>query len=155
MIVVSDTTPVRYMILIGEVDLLPKILGDIIIPTEVFREFTSNNAPATVRDYLATLPTWLTVRSAKTTADAKLFEVDPGEREAILLAEELGADAIVIDDGKARSLAIDRGLQVIGTLGVLKLAAEAGYIDLTDAFERIKDAGFYMSRELEVFFLKG
>ncbi len=63
--------------------------------------------------------------------DVSLQRLGAGERETILLAEELEADLILLDDIKARRLAVERGLIVTGLLGVLQQSATLGLISLT------------------------
>lgn len=149
MIVVSDTTPIHYLILIGEIELLPRLLGSIVIPTVVFHELQHENTPDEIRDYLASIPSWLSVRASSGIIDLSLSEIDPGEREAILLAEELAADGILIDDLAGRRIAVERGLKVLGTLGLLERAHSVGLIDLLVSFDDLKQAGFYVSLSLE------
>ena len=149
MIVVSDTTPLHYLILIDEVEILPRVLGEIIIPSVVFEELQHDHAPNKIKEYFRAPPDWLSVRQATGIIDIRLEGIDRGEREAILLAEELEADAILIDDLAGRKTAESRGLHVIGTLGLLELAAESGFTDFLDTMARIKAAGFFISRVLE------
>lgn len=154
MIVVSDTTPLHYLILIDEVSLLPRILGEIVIPVTVHRELQAEKTPRTVKEFMADPPSWLTIKALTGRVDNELLDIDPGEREAILLAEELDADGILVDDLAGREMAEKRGLTVIGTLGLLEIAAEVGLLDFVDALERLTNAGFYVSKDLEQFFLK-
>jgi predicted nucleic acid-binding protein len=81
--------------------------------------------------------------------DEELSIIDPGEREAILLAEAIAADGILIDDLAGRRIAIDRGLRVLGTIGLLEVAAEEGRVDFLEVLSQIKAAGVFMSRSLE------
>ncbi len=68
--------------------------------------------------------------------------LDSGERAAILLAESLRADLLLIDEREGATLAERRGLAVTGTLGLLDLAASRGLIDLRDAFARLQKTNF-------------
>lgn len=149
MIVVSDTTPLHYLILIDEVDLLPRLLGEIVIPQIVFSELQADKTPKKIKRYLEIEPNWLSVKPATGIVDQELEDIDPGEREAILLAEELSADGILIDDLAGRKIAFERGLRVLGTLGLLELAAEQGLINFLESYQRIKSVGFYVSRALD------
>lgn len=149
MIVVSDTTPIHYLILIDKVELMPRLLGNIVIPHVVYAELQNNKTPSEIRGYLKVIPPWLTVRSSTGSIDQQLLEIDPGEREAILLAEELEADGIPIDDLAGRTIALERGLTVLGTLGLLEQAHAEGSVDFLTALDRLKNAGFYISRSLE------
>lgn len=80
--------------------------------------------------------------------------LDPGEREAIALAQMLRADAVILDDRAARREAERRNLRVIGTLRVLADAAEIGLVDLSQALEHLQAAGFYMDARLAQFLLE-
>ncbi|MBK9164719.1 MAG: DUF3368 domain-containing protein [Acidobacteria bacterium] len=149
MIIISDTTPLHYLILIDEARILPELLGQIVIPTEVFSELQAEKTPQKIKDYLAVVPDWLSIRTPSVVIDEDLAEIDPGERAAILLAEELSADGIVIDDLAGRTIASRRGLRVIGTLGLIEAAGERGLLDINDTLDRIIEAGFFISRRLE------
>ena len=88
MIVVSDTSPINYLILTGYIDLLKTLYHRVIIPRSVFTELNSEAAPAKVQTFIKDLPGWIEVRQAKALPPLPL---DPGEREAIGLAEEFRA----------------------------------------------------------------
>jgi predicted nucleic acid-binding protein len=74
--------------------------------------------------------------------DVSLAFLDVGEREAIHLAKELAADALIIDEPEGREAAKRQELRVIGTLRVLYDAAEAGLCDLERAYERLQQTTF-------------
>lgn len=71
-------------------------------------------------------PDWIQIQAIETLQSIELEKLDPGEREAILLAEQLKADLVILDDKAARGIALERGLRIIGLLGILKDAARAG-----------------------------
>lgn len=146
MIVVSDTSPLRYLILIEAESVLFKLFGEVVIPPAVFNELQQPRTPQIVRDWVAMRPAWLHVRtSAK--VDPSL-DVDLGEAEAITLASELRADALLIDDKKGRSAASSRGITTIGTLTVLEIAAQQGLVDLRAAFGRLRATNFRVSERM-------
>ena len=154
MIIVSDTTPLRYLILIDQIELLPRFFQEIVVPKSVYDELTTEKAPIKVTTFMASLPSWMSVLPNADLSDPGLFEIDEGERQAILLAEKLMADGILIDDLAGRKAAEMRGIFVIGTLGVLEVAARNGDIDFRTEITKIRKAGFYVTDELELFFLK-
>jgi len=129
MIVVADTTPLNYLALIGEIELLPALYETILIPLEVHRELLRAETPAPVRTWAESLPLWCEVRRVTSIPDRALSELDAGERDAILLALEANADTLLIDDSEGRREAKRRKLLVTGTLGVLEKAAQRGWID--------------------------
>jgi predicted nucleic acid-binding protein len=72
----------------------------------------------------------------------------PGETEALILAEDLHADLLLVDERKAYHEATRRKLNAIGTVRVLELAAEQNYLNLWNAFERVKQTDFWISHQL-------
>jgi predicted nucleic acid-binding protein len=104
MIVVADTSPINYLICIGEIDILARLYGVVIIPRAVRDELSRDRAPEMVRRWIAGPPAWLEVRIPTIKPDAALIaaELDAGEFDAILLAEELGASELIRDDRDGR-----------------------------------------------------
>jgi predicted nucleic acid-binding protein len=102
MTVVSDTSPINYLILIELQDLLPNLLDRVLIPDAVHRELQSSGAPYPIRRFLAEGPAWLEVRSSPEIAPA-LRHLDAGERETISLALSVGADLVLFDEGEGTS----------------------------------------------------
>lgn len=154
MIVIADTTPLHYLILIDQTHILKTLYGRIILPEAVRAELQAAKAPGPVKEWISHLPPWLEVRQVRLKEDAYLRGLDPGEKEAILLAQELNADALIVDDRAARREAQRRGLRVIGTLRVLFDAAEAGLLSLADAVNTLQASGFYVDRALAEEILK-
>jgi predicted nucleic acid-binding protein len=148
MIVVADTTPINYLILIEEIHVLPKLYGRVVIPLAVREELLRPRTPGAVRAWMESLPVWLEVQTASGASDPALARLDAGERSAITLAEELGADQLIVDDAFARRIAEARGLSVIGTIGVLREAGERGLVDLATAFQRLQLTSFHVSPAL-------
>ncbi|MEB3886097.1 DUF3368 domain-containing protein [Lyngbya sp. CCY1209] len=146
--VVSDTSPICYLLLIDKIDLLPQLYGTVIIPQTVRDELEAVGSPIIVQDWIKQPPEWLEIRVVAVDLDTALEPLDPGEREAILLAEQLRADWVILDDKAARRIASARGLRIIGLLGILKDAARAGLIDLAASFEQLRTAGFWIAPSL-------
>lgn len=148
MIVISDTSPINYLILIECVHVLPELYGRVVIPEGVFEELQRPSTPESVREWIAGPPDWLEVRRAHVQPDASLQLLGIGERQAICLAQALNAAAIIIDEERGRKEAKRRGLSVIGLLGVLRDAAERGLIDLSLAIERLRQTNFRVSDQI-------
>lgn len=104
--------------------------------------------PATVRTWLANRPDWLRVQSPREEVTALRNVLGDGEREAIALAVELAADALLMDDRDGRREAASRNCAVLGTLRVLADAAEHGLIDLRGALERLRSTNFRADNRL-------
>jgi predicted nucleic acid-binding protein len=147
MIVVADTSPLNYLILIEQVQVLEALYGQVIIPPAVQDELLSADAPPQVRAWATSSHSWFEVRSPLPTfRDSVALGV--GESDAIALAEQLGADRIIMDETLGRSEALSRGLKIIGTLGVLRDAHRAGLLDLPTALDRLKATTFHASPQV-------
>jgi predicted nucleic acid-binding protein len=131
------------------------MFGRVEIPEAVRDELTAADAPPEVSGLAARPPNWLGVYSVKRESGTELERLQAGEHEAIILAEQSGADLIVLDEKAARRVAATRGLKVTGTLGILKEASERGLIDLTEAIARLRQTTFRASPRLIQNLLKG
>ena len=94
MIIVSDTSPINYLILIGQIDLLPQLFKQIIIPQAVYSELSDSLAPLPVQTWTVDTPSWLKIQPVSQPTDEIKNLLDPGESEAIILAQELNADLL-------------------------------------------------------------
>ena len=142
-VVVADATPLHYLILIREIDLLPRIFEIVYTPTEVRDELVRAATPAPVRRWMQKAPAWLEIVTASDVSqDSALLALDAGERAAIALAHSIHADLLLIDERAGAKLAEKRGLTVTGTLGVLDLASRFGLIRLQDVFSRLQQTNF-------------
>lgn len=149
MVVVADSSPLRYLIVLGEQDLLPELLGEIWIPSAVLEELSASATPVGVRAFLHSPPGWLQVRDPeKGFLEGIPIQLDRGERAALALARELGADLVLLDDAAARAQARSLGFRITGTVGLLRLAAERGIINVPDTVEQLRQCGFYLSESL-------
>lgn len=143
MVVVADTGPIHYLILIGQTEILPALFESVIIPSGVRDELTRAEAPEVVRNWIHAPPAWLELREQSfDPLDESLGNLDDGEKAVLTLAVSLGADLLLMDDRTGVRAARNIGFRVIGTLRLLQLAARRGLLDLDDAFERIKRTNF-------------
>ena len=145
-LVVADTSPIHYLVLVEAVELLPQLYDRVVLPKAVLTELTHPHAPAPVKAWATALPRWAEVRTAAHVALGGIL--DPGEAEAIALAQELKADSVLLDESEARAEALRLGLPVSGTVGVLEKAAERELIDLPAVFQRLSRTNFHISPEL-------
>jgi predicted nucleic acid-binding protein len=145
MIVVSDTSPICYLLLINHINILQVLYNVVIIPQTVADELSAFESPSVVKNWIAQPPDWIQIQPLKTRHYIELGKLDPGEQEAILLAEELKADLVILDDKAARQIASERGLRIIGLLGIVKDAARASLLDLETTFEQLQAVGFWVT----------
>jgi len=143
--IVSNSSPLIALAKIGKLNILR---DDIVIPKAVFDEITKPE-----KEYVKELYEWgkdkiIEVKNRKAVEYLELI-IDGGEAETIVLAEELNADAVLIDDLKARKIATLRGLNIIGTIGVLLDAKERGFInEVKPLLEELMKRKIRISKEL-------
>ncbi len=147
MTVISDTSPLNYLILTDLDEILYQLFARVLVPGAVFDELGSSGAPEKVTAWIAAPPEWIEVHRLPSLG-SELAHLDPGEREAIALAGQIGPSLLLLDEAKGRDAAILRGLQVVGTLGLLDRAAARGLIDLQDALNRLRRTTFRASPKL-------
>ncbi len=151
MIVVSNTSPLTNLTIIGQFDLLRRRYGEIDIPEAVWDELNAGGVTWPGRDAVAEA-TWIKRHTVgnKTAVAALLDDLDRGEAESIVLALELGADLLLLDEADGRHHAQRLGLHVTGVIGTLRAAKEKRLIGAVrphlDALRSV--AGFYIGEEL-------
>ena len=151
MVAVSNTTPLRYLIAIGQDNLLGRLFDKLCIPVGVHEELTDPKAPEAVRNRILSLPTWLEICAVREAHPAEFpVALHRGEREAILLAETLRADVLLIDEQVGRTIAMNRSIPLSGTLGVLERADLMCFLDdFPQVLRQLKASGFFISDPLE------
>ena len=96
---VSNTTPLRYLIAIEQEHFLGRLFEKVFVPAAVHEELTDAKTPETVRHRVLALPAWFEVRTIQETQKTTFpVTLHRGEREAILLAEALRADVLLVDE---------------------------------------------------------
>ncbi len=154
MIVISDTSPITNLAAIEQLDLLRQLYTTILIPVAVYDEMVAVDKLVPGANEVQTL-SWIQrqpvadaqrVRNIQANEDA----IDLGEAEAIVLALELKADLLLMDERRGRTLAISLGINVTGLLGVLLQAKHNGFIpSVKSLMDRLMDeADFRVSRPL-------
>lgn len=138
MLVISDTSPITNLLQIEQLDLLHSLYQTIIIPESVFEELTVISSQA--KRLQAT--EWIKIHPINDTQlyENLLKEVDRGEAEAMVLALELQADLLIIDEQTGRSVAENLGINITGVLGILVKAKQEGLIQAVRIhMERLRD----------------
>lgn len=148
---VSNTTPLRYLIAINQEHLLGQLFEKVFVPVAVHEELTDAGTPEIVRRRVMLRPAWFEVRAVEETVTARFpVTLHRGEREAILLAEALPADVLLIDEQIGRTIALSRNLPLSGTLGVLERADSLGFVsDFPQVLQQLKASGFFIADTLE------
>jgi predicted nucleic acid-binding protein len=156
MIVVSDTTPLRYLVLLGQEEILHTIFGTLHVPPEVLAELSQSTSPELdcVRRWAASPPEWIVVQTPAIRDGQWAERLDPGEAQALALALELDADWILIDERRGRAVVREvaqeqgRSLQALGTLAVLEEAAVQGLLGIEEILSRLRIMNFRASERL-------
>lgn len=156
MIIVSDASPLVTLARIGRLELLPALYGRVIVPEAVWREVTAS-APEKAGAADLRAARWLEHRAVGDRARVArlLATLDQGESEAIVLADEVGADLLLMDERLGREQARREGVRVIGLLGVLAEAKRHGQLaQLAPVLAELRAAGFHLSGELTAHILR-
>src|SRR5437660_6312226 len=115
---VSNTTPLRYLIAIEQEHLLGQLFEKVFVPVAVREELTDAKTPETVRRRVLALPAWFEVRTVQETQKTTFpVTLHRGEREAILLAEALHADVLLIDEQVGRTICPEPESPALGNAG--------------------------------------
>ena len=146
MIVVSDTCPLNYLVLINAIDVLPAIFEEVYVPPSVMVELTRLKTPDQVRQWAASPPEWLKIE-APTTRLASTARLGDGEADALSLAKELKIQDVLIDERRGRSIARLEGLTPLPTLAVLEKAAAENLLELRPTLERLQRTNMRVPRE--------
>jgi predicted nucleic acid-binding protein len=147
-IVVADTSPVHYLILIEQVSILPTLYPRVMIPPAVLTELQHASAPNLVRRWAQDPPDWLEICRPQLLLPVASKGLDAGEMEAIALAGQMSNCELAIDERRGRRAAMEQGLQVIGTLGLLRAASRDGMLDLGASLLRLAATNFRVADEI-------
>ena len=142
MLVVADTGPPHYLILIDAIDVLPKLFHRVLLPDAVQNELRHALAPEPVRRWIEQVPAWVEFAATPESDPLSRPNLGAGERAAIALAVSRRANLVLMDDRQGIAAASAAGLTVVGTIGVLDRAARRGLIDLAGAIVRLRATNF-------------
>lgn len=154
MTVVSDTTPLISLLKIGKLDILKEIFGDIYIPKAVLSELTINDRytdEATEILNCGFIHTGENSDENDVSVFSKSTGLDIGEVEAILLAQKMSADYLLIDEAKGRDVAEKIGLTIVGTIGILIQAFNKKMLtsqEIELGLKQLKEAGRFISDDI-------
>ena len=144
--VISDTSPINYLVLIGEIEVLPKLFQKILIPPAVWRELQHPRTPPAVFAWAANLPEWVEV-VGPLQLDSSL-ELDAGETEAISLAIERSIPVILMDDRQGWLAAEARSIAPVGTINLLELADTCGLLSFEDSTAKLRATNFRIDKNI-------
>jgi len=144
-LIVSDASPVHYLVLIQAVEVLPKLFSKVVIPEYIVSvELQNPKTPLSVQEWVRHLPGWVEVRKP---SRLESLGLQMGEEHAISLALELSAP-VLLDEREARKIAEARGLVVVGLVGIIERAASRNLLDIRAAFAALRKTNFRISESL-------
>ncbi|MEX2427157.1 MAG: DUF3368 domain-containing protein [Bacteroidales bacterium] len=125
--VVSNTTPIISLLKLSRLDILKDLYSEIFVPFAVYQEIEAGRSKSYYQDLKKI--DWIKIVDIQDKNSLKYFlDLDAGEAEAIVLATELGAGLIIIDEKLGRFHAKHAGLKVTGTIGLLIKSKNQGII---------------------------
>ena len=148
--VVVNSTPLIALCKIDRLDLLHELYGEIKITEAVFHEVTAKNDAFKIK--ILENGAWIHIQAISDSGDKRMYKakLHDGEVEVMILAQELKADLVLIDDNAARKTAIYLGLPLSGTIGVLLRAKERGLISkIMPVVESMEQNGIYYGPKLK------
>lgn len=152
--IVSNTTPIISLLKLNRLEILQKIYKQVYIPTAVYNEVEAGKAKGYYKD-LSEID-WVNIIEIQDKQAVKYFlDLDAGEAEAIVLATELNADLIILDEKPGRFHAKHADLKVTGTIGILIKAKSEGLIEkLKPLLYELTDKEVWISKKLKTEILK-
>lgn len=151
MIVVSNTTPLIGLATIEQFDLLHQLFNKIYIPEMVYQEAVVKGREFGGAKREVSIATWIEVVAVqdRLAVEVLLDDLDAGEAETIVLARELNADWVLMDEKKGRRKLSELKLNKVGTIGILLKAKNAGLISqIRPDLERLRTQGFSLSQSV-------
>ncbi|MCC5850273.1 MAG: hypothetical protein JJU29_19485 [Verrucomicrobia bacterium] len=146
-LLVSDTGPLNYLIQIEAVDLLNDIASEIIIPASVLKELRNDQAPRVVRLWAETPPEWLIVVEDPDVQSDPSSALSKTDLAVITLACQRKS-ILLMDDRNGREMARSMKVTVIGTVGILLVAAEWELVDFPAAMSRLQSTSIFLSPKI-------
>jgi len=154
MIVISDTTPIISLLKIGRLELLEMLFTNVKIPQAVYNELTNNVSFGREAGQIKEC-SYIEIVTVKDLKSINIFRratgLDAGESEAIVLAEEIGADLLLMDERKGRRIAKQMGLTITGTIGILLSAFQENILSddaVIECMDTLKASGIRVSNSL-------
>lgn len=128
-VVVSDTTPIIALASIERLDLLSALYEEILIPPAVRREVLAGGSRRIGVEAFQRANFFRERSLAQPRNADLLIDLGRGEAEALILAQEVDADLVLLDERQARGYARYLGLPMTGTLGILMKAKKQGFLE--------------------------
>jgi len=149
-VVVANSSVLIHLSRINLLNLLKDLFGKIYIPEAVYHEVVTEGRGKSGADVVERA-NWIKTEPVRNRVLVNYLstELDHGESEAIVLAMELKADLILLDESEARKIARSLGLNTKGTIGVLLLAWRKGLLDdIEKVINELVSKGFWLKETI-------
>lgn len=147
--VISNASPLICLARIDKLNLLKKYFGRIFVPKEVYQEICvkGEKKPGSTQVQSAE---WIKIKEVKDKFAVELLELElkKGEAEVIVLAKELKAKLVLIDEKIPREKLNSLGFNTLGSVGVLIKAAKEGQLNLKQSLDELRKKGFWLSEDI-------
>ncbi len=146
--VICNTSPLQYLHQIGQLSIIPNLVGSVIVPPAVLAELDAGTAKGLDLPQPRSLK-WVRVQAPISAKAASLItDLGPGESQVLMLALEMPGSIALLDDALARRLAISNGIPVKGTLGLLLDAKRSGHLaTVRPSLDRLQELGFRLAQQ--------
>ncbi len=142
--IIGDSSALIALAIIDKLELLDKIFGKVYVPKAVYEELCSNKKAQSQK-----LEIFLKDRVIDINLTLKYVGLGQGELEAIALYKEMNAEFLLIDDKRAKNFAKLNNINTIGSLGVLILAKELGFLkSIKSDINKLQKSKIYISPSL-------
>jgi predicted nucleic acid-binding protein len=146
--VICNTSPLQYLHQIGQLSILPALVGSIVVPPAVLAELDAGIAKGLDLPQLENLQ-WIRIQAPIGAKAASLItDLGPGESQVLMLALEMPGSVALLDDALARRVATAKGIPIKGTLGLLLDAKRAGHLPaVKPSLDRLQELGFRIAQQ--------
>ncbi len=146
--VICNTSPLQYLHQIGQLSILPALVGSIVVPPAVLAELDAGIAKGLDLPQLENLQ-WIRIQAPIGAKAASLItDLGPGESQVLMLALEMPGSIALLDDALARRVATAKGIPIKGTLGLLLDARRAGHLPaVKPSLDRLQELGFRIAQQ--------
>ena len=153
--VICNTSPLQYLHQIGQLSILPALVGSIIVPPSVLVELDAGIEKGLDLPQPENLR-WIKIQAPISAPAVSLItDLGPGESQVLMLALEIPGSVALLDDALARRIAIAKGIAIKGTLGLLLDAKRAGHLTaVKPSVDRLQELGFRLASKTRQAVLK-
>lgn len=146
--VICNTSHLQYLHQIGQLSILPALVGSIVVPPAVLAELDAGIAKGLDLPQLENLQ-WIRIQAPIGAKAASLItDLGPGESQVLMLALEMPGSVALLDDALARRVATAKGISIKGTRGLLLDARRSGHLPaVKPSLDRLQELGFRIAQQ--------